>query len=125
MPGYYGLSDKEGVKDAYRLVRSYRLDDEGPGFQYKGWELRKARSSGKVLLRYSGDVDGEWRWIARRERVYDGNLDKEIDRWVPYYVRPSAGNVKIMGSWDYRAVDVELEEAKGEVNSGAPGGVKE
>ncbi|KAK5659979.1 hypothetical protein OQA88_13444 [Cercophora sp. LCS_1] len=125
VPGYYGLSDKEGIKDAYRLIYSYRLDDEGPGFQYKGWELRKAKESGKVLLRYSWDFDGEWRWTAKRERVFDGSMTKEINKRVPYYVRPSARNVKILELWDYRVVDLELEETKGEVNPGAPGGVKE
>jgi len=80
VPGYYGLSDQEGVQDAYRLISTYRLDDEGSGFKYTEWELRRAKGSGKVLLRYGGDGDGEWRWIARREKVYDGYMEKEIDK---------------------------------------------
>lgn len=125
VPGYYGLSDKEGIKDAFRLIATYHPDTEGTGFKYTKWELKQSKCSGKVLLRYSGDVDGEWRWIARREKVFDGNLGKELDKWVPWYVRPSAANAKVLGDWDYKMVDLELEVAKGNVNSGAPGGVEE
>ncbi|KAM7198378.1 band 3 anion exchange protein [Naviculisporaceae sp. PSN 640] len=126
VPGYYGLSGKEGIADAFRLVYTYRVDDEGATFKYKEWELKKSKASpGKVLLRYSGDAAGEWRWIARREKVFDGGLNKEFDKWVPWYVRPSAANVKVLEAWEYKAVDLELEVAKGNVNSGAPGGVEE
>jgi len=124
VPGYYGLSDHDGVEDAYRLVSTYRLDDEGPGFKYRAWELRKSEG-GKVLLRYSGDVDGEWRWIAVRETVSDSFEGKGLDKWVPWYVKPSSANVAALSQWDYRVVDLELVETRGAVNSGAPGGVEE
>ena len=121
VPGYYGLSDKEGIKDALRLIATYHPDTEGAGFQYTGWELRESNGpSGKVLLRYSGDADGEWRWIARREKVFDGALDKELDKWVPWYVRPSAANAQVLGDWEYERVDLELEVVKeGEISLAA------
>ncbi|KAK4210636.1 hypothetical protein QBC37DRAFT_29776 [Rhypophila decipiens] len=124
VPGYYGLSDKEGIPDAYRLLASYRPEDEGAGYKYKEWELVKSKASGKVLLRYSGDTANEWRWIARREKVSDGPTgEKTMDKWVPWYVKPSGANVKVLETWDYRAVELELEVTKCGVNSGAPGGV--
>jgi hypothetical protein len=128
VPGYYGLSDAEGVKDAYRLISTYRVGDEGPGFKYTGWELRRQKGSGKVLLRYSGDVDGEWRWIAVREGVPvfgENGVEREGEKWVPWWVRPSGENARVLAGWEYEVVDLELEVTVGAVNSGAPGGVEE
>lgn len=96
VPGYYGLSNLQGIKDAYGLVSTYRLDDEGPDFNYKAWELRKSASNGKLLLRYSGDPSGEWRWLAVRETVYDGYQDEDQDKWVPWYVKPSTVNDEVL-----------------------------
>ena len=134
VPGYYGLSVLDGIPDAYRLVYSYRVEEEGERFLYKGWELRLASSLGsglggggggsgvgsRVLLRYAGDVNGEWRWIAVKEATFDGG-----EKWVPWYVKPSARNVQAMSKWEYVVVDLELVEAGGRVNSGAPGGEEE
>ncbi|KAL2160177.1 hypothetical protein VTH06DRAFT_1833 [Thermothelomyces fergusii] len=130
VPGYYGLSDAERVPDAYRLVYSYRPDDEGPGFAYRGWRLRPAPPAGgdpAVLRPEYPAIDGgaaargrrRWRWIAVRER------EGEFDRWVPWYVRPSAANRAVLATWDYVNVVLELVEAKGPVDSTAPGGVLE
>jgi hypothetical protein len=129
VPGYYGLSDAEGVRDAYRLISTYRVGDEGAGFKYTGWELRRQKGSGKVLLRYGGDADGEWRWIAVREGVpvfdENGEVEREGDKWVPWWVRPSGENAAVLAGWEYEVVDLELEVTRGSVNSGAPGGVEE
>ncbi|AEO61490.1 hypothetical protein MYCTH_2311687 [Thermothelomyces thermophilus ATCC 42464] len=144
VPGYYGLSDREGVPDAYRLVYSYRLDEEGPGFKYAGWRLRPAgpgSEPGTLRLRYpigegraaAGEEEeeeeeeegkgghGKWRWIAVKEKDGDGDYDK----WVPWYVKRCAANGAVLATWDYVNVDLELVEAKGAVNSSAPGGVNE
>jgi hypothetical protein len=38
VPGYYGLSGKEGVPDALRLVYTYRVaEDYGAAFKYTEW----------------------------------------------------------------------------------------
>ena len=42
---------------------------------------------------------------------------------MPWYMRPSGRNAKVVEGWDYRVVDLELVEAEGDVSSGAPGGV--
>lgn len=120
VPGYYGLSDLEGVADAYRLVYSYRLDDEGPGFRYTEWDLHRTQD-GRILLRYAGDVDSEWRWIAVKERTGT----ETVDKWVPWYVKPSSANIANLTSWEYDIADLELVAATGPVNSLAPGGVQE
>ncbi|KAL2135135.1 hypothetical protein VTI74DRAFT_9728 [Chaetomium olivicolor] len=83
VPGHYGLSDREGVPDAYRLVYTYRPDDEGRGFKYTEWQLRRTNEAGRVLLRYAGGKEGEWRWIAVKEKSGAG----EVDKWVPWYVK--------------------------------------
>ncbi len=44
---------------------------------------------------------------------------------VPWYVKKSPANEAVLATWDYDAVEVELVEAKGPVNSAAPGGVEE
>jgi len=121
VPGYYGLSDREGVPDAYRLVYTYRLDDEGPGFKYTEWALRRTAEKDTVLLRYAGGgkEGGGWRWIAVREKSGD------FEKWVPWYVKRSAANAAKLKTWDIENVDLELVQAKGGVNSGAPGGVDE
>ncbi|KAL2195973.1 hypothetical protein P885DRAFT_78901 [Corynascus similis CBS 632.67] len=128
--GYYGLSDREGVPDAFRLIYSYRLDEEGPGFRYTGWKLQRpgrgdSGEPGTLLLRYPIAAAGEkgrkkgWKWIAVKERNGD------YDKWVPWYVKPSRANAAKLASWDYENVDLELVEAKGPVDSNAPGGVRE
>ena len=79
VPGYYGLSDKDGVPDAYRLVYTYRLEDEGPGFAYKEFQLVKragrCKPVSKVLLSYKPVGGGQWRWFAVKEKTPQG-LDK-------------------------------------------------
>ncbi|KAL2175360.1 uncharacterized protein P884DRAFT_286686 [Thermothelomyces heterothallicus CBS 202.75] len=129
-----------GVPDAYRLVYSYRPDEEGPGFKYAGWRLRPAgpgSEPGTLRLRYrigegratagEGEEEaegkgghGKWRWIAVKEKD-----DGDYDKWVPWYVRRCAANGAVLATWDYVNVDLELVEAKGAVNSSAPGGVNE
>ncbi|KAK3297840.1 uncharacterized protein B0H64DRAFT_393207 [Chaetomium fimeti] len=122
VPGYYGLSDLEGVPDAYRLVYTYRLDDAGAGFKYTEWQLARTGEAGRVLLRYAGGGDGgEWAWIARRETSAPGDVEK----WVPWYVKRSEANAETLGTWDIEDADLELVEAKGPVNSEAPGGIQE
>ncbi|KXX78187.1 Band 3 anion exchange protein [Madurella mycetomatis] len=119
VPGYYGLSNSEGISDAYRLVHSFGPEREGEGFRYLGWEVRRT-SDGRALLRYAGDEDNEWRWIAVKETTNAG-----VDKWVPWYVKPTAANMANLTSWDYDIVDLELVEATGPVSSNAPGGVLE
>lgn len=119
VPGYYGLSNNEGVNDAYRLVESYRPDDEGDGFRYLDWKTRHG-CDGRPLLRYSGDAYKNWRWIAVKETTNVG-----VDKWVPWYIKPSAANQANLTEWEYVEVDLELVEASGPVNSNAPGGVVE
>jgi hypothetical protein len=81
VPGYYGLSDRDGVPDAYRLVYTYRLEDEGAGFMYKEFQLLRTPGrcgplgKGKTLLRYRPTGGGEWRWFAVKEKTPQG-LDK-------------------------------------------------
>jgi hypothetical protein len=54
-----------------------------------------------------------------------------VNKWltvgigVPWYIKRSPNNVDILAKWDYDAVQLELVEAKGPVNSNAPGGVQE
>ncbi|EAQ86825.1 hypothetical protein CHGG_08078 [Chaetomium globosum CBS 148.51] len=120
VPGYYGLSDLEGIADAYRLVYTYRLDDAGAGFQYTEWRLQRTGEAGRVLLRYAGKGP-EWKWIAVREASAPGGVEK----WVPWYVKRSDANAATLGEWDIEEVDLELVQAKGPVNSQAPGGVEE
>lgn len=119
VPGYYGLSDLEGVPDAYRLVYTYRLDDAGAGFKYTEWHLRRTGEKDRVLLRYAGKEG--WKWIAVRETSQPGDVEK----WVPWYVKRSDANAATLAGWDIEEVDLELVEAKGPVNSQAPGGVQE
>ncbi|KAL2257503.1 hypothetical protein VTK26DRAFT_93 [Humicola hyalothermophila] len=119
VPGYYGLSNAEGVSDAYRLVYSYRPDDEGDGFLYLDWKKRRG-CDGKLLLRYSGDMYKGWQWLAVKETTSVG-----VDKWVPWYVRPTEANKGNLTEWEYVEVDIELVEATGPVNSNAPGGVLE
>lgn len=124
VPGYYGLSSADNVKDALRIVWSYH-PDEDPSFKYKDWDVhRSVRDRSRTLLRYAWDQDQEWRWIAVKEKA---SPDAEIsdDIWVPWYVRPSAGNMATLNGWEYDVVDLELVKTTGAVNSGAPGGVEE
>ncbi len=44
---------------------------------------------------------------------------------VPWYIKRSPANQAALAAWDYDTVEVELVEAKGPVNSAAPGGVEE
>jgi hypothetical protein len=74
VPGYYGLSDLEGIPDAYRLVYTYRLDDAGAGFKYTEWHLRRTGEQGRVLLRYAGKEG--WKWIAVKESSQPGDVQK-------------------------------------------------
>ncbi|KAK3401838.1 hypothetical protein B0T20DRAFT_124302 [Sordaria brevicollis] len=125
VPGYYALSGTEGVPDAYRLVQTYRPDEEGSINLYKDWKVRKtcgdkSKNETRSLLRYGDDLYGEWRWIAVREIGYTG-----AERWVPWWVKPSAANIGNLTAWDYDVADLELVEATGGVNSNAPGGVEE
>lgn len=126
VPGYYALSGTEGVPDAYRLVQTYRPDEEGSVNLYKEWKVKKAcdksgnKNETRSLLRYGNDLYGEWRWIAVREIGYTG-----AERWVPWWVKPSAANIGNLTAWDYDVADLELVAATGGVNSNAPGGVEE
>jgi hypothetical protein len=43
---------------------------------------------------------------------------------VPWYVKRSAANAAKLAEWDFESVDLELVQAKGGVNSLAPGGVE-
>ncbi|KAK4032575.1 hypothetical protein C8A01DRAFT_20350 [Parachaetomium inaequale] len=123
VPGYYGLSDKEGVPDAYRLVYTYRVaEDYGAGFRYTEWQLRRTGEAGRVLLRYPVAGGGEWKWIAVREMSGGAG---DVEKWVPWYVKRSAANAAKLAEWDFESVDLELVQAKGGVNSQAPGGVDE
>ena len=119
VPGYYALDGQEGVPDAYRLVLTYNADGAGSSFQYQDWVLRHT-ADGRTLLRYGDDVDGEWRWIAKREVSTTG-----VERWIPFWVRPTAGNIANLTSWEYDVADLELEVTTAPVNSNAPGGVQE
>ncbi|KAL0469700.1 hypothetical protein QR685DRAFT_527297 [Neurospora intermedia] len=124
VPGYYALSGTEGVPDAYRLVQTYRPDEEGTVNLYKNWKVKKvcnqAKNETKLLLRYGNDLYNEWRWIAVREVGFTG-----AERWVPWWVKHSEANVGNLTTWDYDIADLELVEAEGPVNSNAPGGVQE
>lgn len=79
VPGYYGLSNRDGVPDAYRLVYTYRLEDEGPLFTYKEFLIIKTPGrcgpNGKTVLRYRPVGGGEWRWFAVKEKTPQG-IDK-------------------------------------------------
>jgi hypothetical protein len=119
VPGYYGLTDREdGVPDgdAFRLVYTYRLHEQGDGFRYTEWAPRKRDGGDGYALRYNGMGEKEWRWVAVKEATPAG-----VDKWVPYYVRKG---VELEGR-EAVEVDVVLEAATGPVNSGAPGGVEE
>jgi hypothetical protein len=125
VPGYYGLTDREeGIPDgdAYRLVYTYRLHEQGENFKYTEWAPRKQPIAGGAIplvryaLRYNGMGEGEWRWLAVKEATPAG-----VDKWVPYYVRKG---VELEGR-ETVEVDVMLEATNGPVNSGAPGGVEE
>ncbi|KAK3987981.1 hypothetical protein QBC44DRAFT_111755 [Cladorrhinum sp. PSN332] len=121
VPGYYGLSGQEGIPDAYRLIQSYRPQDYAPGeFRYDDWSLKAAAGGERTLLRYGTDDLGEWRWIAVRQVSNQG-----VERWVPWWVRPTGANLGNLTAWDYVVVELELVLAKGPVNSLAPGGVQE
>ncbi|KAK3342692.1 hypothetical protein B0H65DRAFT_226613 [Neurospora tetraspora] len=124
VPGYYALSGTEGVPDAYRLVQTYRPDEEGSVNLYKEWKVKKAcdkaKNETRALLRYGDDLYGEWRWIAVREIGYTG-----AERWVPWWVKPSEANIGNLTAWEYDVADLELVKAEGPVNSNAPGGVEE
>jgi len=126
VPGYYALWNVDGIPDVYRLVQTYwpEGDSEGRTFLYKEWNVRKTGDGdgSRTLLRYGCDLLGEWRWIAVREvnEPAGGN-----ERWVPYWVRPTAGNMEALAGWEYDVVDLELVLATGPVNSNAPGGVEE
>ncbi|KAL1838286.1 hypothetical protein VTJ49DRAFT_2826 [Mycothermus thermophilus] len=126
VPGYYGLTDREGIfpaGDAYRLVYTYRLEEQGPGFKYTAWWFRKTQGEGdtftRALLRYAGLPEKDWKWVAVKTETPAG-----VEKWVPYLVK------KTVTSWPaglevVDGVDVEVERATGPVNSGAPGGVEE
>ncbi|KAK3368496.1 hypothetical protein B0H63DRAFT_565174 [Podospora didyma] len=121
VPGYYGLSGAEGVPDAYRLIQSYHPSDEGTPFLYQDWKLEPSCSgNGTVLLRYGKDPHGEKRWIAVKETTNSG-----VEKWVPWYVKPTAANIANLTAWDYDIADLELVVTTGQVASNAPGGVIE
>ncbi|KAK4222771.1 hypothetical protein QBC38DRAFT_489075 [Podospora fimiseda] len=120
VPGYYALSGQEKVPDAWRLIQSYRPQDFAPGeFRFDDWTLKDAGGN-RTLLRYGTDDLGEWRWIAVREV---SNLG--VERWVPWWVKPTEGNLGNLTNWEYVVVELELVVAKGPVNSLAPGGILE
>jgi hypothetical protein len=85
VPGYYGLSDRDGVPDAYRLVYTYRPEDEGAGFLYQEFQLLRTPGrcvpKGKVLLRYKPVGGGTWRWFAVKETTPQG---VEKCKWPTY-----------------------------------------
>ncbi|KAL2116512.1 hypothetical protein VTJ04DRAFT_8680 [Mycothermus thermophilus] len=127
VPGYYGLTDREGIfpaGEAYRLVYTYRLEEQGPDFKYTFWWFRKPEKQQsdvvtRALLRYAGLPDSKWRWVAIKEVTPAG-----VDKWVPYLVK------KTITTWPeglevVDGVDLEVERTTGPVNSGAPGGVEE
>ncbi|KAK4162913.1 hypothetical protein QBC43DRAFT_320712 [Cladorrhinum sp. PSN259] len=121
VPGYYALSGQEKVPDAYRLVQSYRPQDYAPGeFRFDEWTLKAADGGNRTLLRYGTDDLGEWRWIAVREVSNVG-----VERWVPWWIKPTAANLGNLTSWEYVVAELELVLAKGPVNSLAPGGIAE
>lgn len=76
VPGYYGLSDRDGVPDAYRLVYTYRPEDEGAGFAYREFRLLRTpvrcAPRDRVVLRYRPTGGGMWRWFAVRETTAAG-----------------------------------------------------
>jgi len=115
--GYYVLDGNEQVEGAERLAMSYRVASEGSKYRYTEWEVKEDKE-GRKLLRYKEDEG--YRWIAKQEKGKDG-----VKRWVPYWVSPTARNMGSQSNWEYDDVDLELVEAKGSVNSSAPGGVTE
>lgn len=125
VPGYYGLTDREaGIPDgdAYRLVYTYRLHEQGDDFRYTEWAPKKIPVEEReiplvwYLLRYNGMSEDEWRWLAVKEATPAG-----VEKWVPYYVRRG---VELEGR-ETVEVDLRMEATTGPVNSGAPGGVGE
>ncbi len=48
-----------------------------------------------------------------------------VEKGVPWYIKRSPANQATLAAWDYDTVKLELVEAKGPVNSAAPGGVEE
>lgn len=124
VPGYYGLTDREGSgapTDGYRLVYTYRLEEQGPGFKYTEWALRGAKEGGGAkALRYAGLSDSEWSWIAVKEETLGG-----ADTWVPFLVKKSEANAAELAEMEFVDVDLVLTVANGPVNSNAPGGVEE
>lgn len=116
--GYYGLSGAEGVADAYRLKYSFYLPGE-KDFRHDGWDLRPTPAN-TLQLRYTGLTDSEWVWLAVKEVTPLG-----VDKWVPWYVKPSLANLAKLAEWDYQLVDLELVVAAGDIDSSAPGGVEE
>lgn len=71
VPGYLGLSDKDGVSEAYRAVESWRVEEEGPGFVYKEWQVVEVKGGrckpGRTVLRYKPVGGGAWGWFAVKE----------------------------------------------------------
>ncbi|KAL2265290.1 hypothetical protein VTJ83DRAFT_6390 [Remersonia thermophila] len=126
VPGYYGLTDREGVfpaGEAYRLVYTYRLAEQGPGFKHTAWWYRRTQGAGdtftRARLRYAGLPEASWRWVAVKTATPAG-----VEKWVPYLVK------KTVTAWPaglevVDGVDLEIERATGPVNSNAPGGVQE
>ncbi|KAK4125383.1 hypothetical protein N657DRAFT_644250 [Parathielavia appendiculata] len=123
IPGYYGLSDRDGVPNALRLVYTYRPEDEGRYFNYREWHLQRLLGrcgpNGRLVLSYRPVTGAPWRWFAVKEKTPAG-----IDKWVPWYIKRSPDNEAIMATWEYDTVVIDLAEA-GPVNSQAPGGVEE
>jgi hypothetical protein len=119
VPGYYALSGNDNIDGAYKLVQTYRPEEEGTVNLYEEWNVQQ-KGDGHLSLRYGDSCNSESHWIAVQETTGQG-----VRRWVPWWVKPTAGNMAALAEWDYEIVDVELVEARGPVNSEAPGGVEE
>ncbi|KAH6620819.1 hypothetical protein B0J18DRAFT_208751 [Chaetomium sp. MPI-SDFR-AT-0129] len=123
VPGYYALSDKEKVGDAYRLVYTYHADDAAESVKYKSWKLHTVGNGSRkdlASLSFEGEGlnSGDWTWVARKE------VSGGFEKWVPWYVKTSRFP-SILTEWELVKVDLRLITAKGPVNSNAPGGVQE
>jgi hypothetical protein len=77
--GYYGLSTRDNVSDAYRFVYTYHPEDEGQWFEYKDFVLQHVQLSRctppKWLLSYRPTTGAPWRWFVVKEKTPAG-VDK-------------------------------------------------
>jgi hypothetical protein len=80
VPGYYGLSDRDGVPDALRLIYTYRPEEQGRFFYYQEFHVSRVPgkcqpNSGKLVVRYRPTTGWQWRWFVVKEKTPAG-LDK-------------------------------------------------